>query len=126
MLEVVNPAMDTPGKSLNPNKHLKEEFVSNLTGSSMLELFLLATILPVLILLRHSISFNLAGRFTTRSSLKKNDNPVVASRDPEAYLVTIAVDFLSIVLPIIIFSTVLADWTYTNSILLILVLLFFS
>lgn len=37
---------------------------------------------------------------------------------------TIAVDFLSIVLPIIIFSTVLADWTYTNSILLILVLLF--
>ncbi|KAL7229759.1 hypothetical protein ACSBR2_008298 [Camellia fascicularis] len=40
--------METPVKSFNPNKHLKEQFVSNLTGSSMLEVIALATAVPVL------------------------------------------------------------------------------
>jgi len=34
-------------KSLNPNKLLKEQFVSNLTGSSMSEIAVLSTIVPV-------------------------------------------------------------------------------
>ncbi|CAL5340844.1 unnamed protein product [Camellia sinensis] len=39
-------AMETPVKSFNPNKHLKEQFVSNLIGSSMLEVIALATVVP--------------------------------------------------------------------------------
>nr|CAB3500667.1 unnamed protein product [Digitaria exilis] len=39
-------------KSLNPNKLLKEQFVSNLTGSSMLEIAALSTIVPALVVLR--------------------------------------------------------------------------
>ncbi|CAL5367274.1 unnamed protein product [Camellia sinensis] len=46
-------AMETPVKFFNPNKHLKEQFVSNLTGSSMLEVIALATAVPALIFLRH-------------------------------------------------------------------------
>ncbi|KAK4368758.1 hypothetical protein RND71_012550 [Anisodus tanguticus] len=39
--------MDSPASTFNPNKRLKEEFVSNLTGTSMMELFLLITTLSV-------------------------------------------------------------------------------
>ncbi|KAL9663582.1 hypothetical protein QQ045_018971 [Rhodiola kirilowii] len=49
------PAMDSVGKYFNPNKRLKEEFVSNLTGSSMLEIVALSTIVPVLMLLPHTL-----------------------------------------------------------------------
>ncbi|XWS38764.1 hypothetical protein CRYUN_Cryun19dG0158300 [Craigia yunnanensis] len=35
--------MDSPQRSFNRNKHLKEQFVSNLTGSSMLEISALLT-----------------------------------------------------------------------------------
>ncbi|KAL7229766.1 hypothetical protein ACSBR2_008325 [Camellia fascicularis] len=38
--------METPVKSFDPNKHLKEQFVTNLTGSSMLEVLALATAVP--------------------------------------------------------------------------------
>ncbi|WVZ57116.1 hypothetical protein U9M48_007547 [Paspalum notatum var. saurae] len=39
-------------KPLNPNKLLKEQFVSNLTGSSLLEIAALSTIVPALVVLR--------------------------------------------------------------------------
>ncbi|KAM7493926.1 hypothetical protein LguiB_028535 [Lonicera macranthoides] len=117
--------MDSPVKSFNPNKHLKEQFVSNLTGSSMLEIFALSLLIPVFILMRHSFSFN--GRIkanTKETSLKKNDNAIIALQNWKVYMVTVAVDFLCIVLPIIIFLTVLAEWTYISTILLILALFF--
>lgn len=47
--------MDSRAASFNPHKHLKEEFVSNLTGSSMLEIAALSTVVPVIVLLRHSL-----------------------------------------------------------------------
>ncbi|PWZ06568.1 hypothetical protein Zm00014a_030522 [Zea mays] len=39
-------------KPLNPNKLLKEQFVSNLTGSSLLEIAALSTVVPALVVLR--------------------------------------------------------------------------
>lgn len=112
--------MDSFPKSFNPNKQLKEEFVTNLTGSSMLEISALLTIVSILILLRHSFSSNCL----IDVPLKKNDNEIVGSKDWRAYMATMAVDFLTIVLPIILFFTVLADWTYIWAILLMMLLVF--
>ncbi|KHG13230.1 hypothetical protein F383_18462 [Gossypium arboreum] len=41
-------------RSLNPNKHLREQFVSNLPGSSMLEVSALLNNVALLMLLRHT------------------------------------------------------------------------
>ncbi|XP_050133212.1 uncharacterized protein LOC126609310 [Malus sylvestris] len=50
--------MDSLPDSFNPNKRLKEEFVSNLSGSSMMEIAALTTIIPILLLLRHKVGFH--------------------------------------------------------------------
>ncbi|KAL5550980.1 hypothetical protein UlMin_001156 [Ulmus minor] len=111
--------------SLNPNKRLKEEFVSNLTGSSMLELAALSALVPILILLRHSIGF---GRFvdtvTPDTARKKKDDEMGGSWSWWAYMATIVVDFLFMVLPVLLFFTVLAEWIYLWVILMTLLLLF--
>ncbi|KAM4073480.1 hypothetical protein ACB094_10G022600 [Castanea mollissima] len=112
--------MDSLPNSFNPNKRLKEEFVTNLTGSSMLEVSAFLTIVSILVILRHSFSSDRL--FDT--SLKKNDNEILGSKDWRAYMATMAVDFLVLVLPTILFFTVLADWTYLWAILLIIVLFF--
>lgn len=118
--------MDSLSNSFNPNKRLKEEFVSNLTGSSMLEISALLTIVAVLILLRHSFSSSrVFGPVATDTSLKKSDNEIVSSKNWRAYMATVNVDFLVIVLPMILFFTVLAEWTYVWAILLS-IFLFFS
>lgn len=117
--------MDPLAKSFNPNKHLKEQFVSNLTGSSILEIVALSTIVPSLIVLRHLIAFHrLFDPWATETSLKKSDNATVVSKNSWAYMATMTVDFLVIVLPILLFLTVLAEWTQICAILLMLVLLF--
>ncbi|GKU95766.1 hypothetical protein SLEP1_g9087 [Rubroshorea leprosula] len=115
--------MDPHRTSLNPNKHLKEQFVSNLTGSSMLEIAALLTTVPILVLLRQSISsFHVSGARDTPS--EKKDNPVVAPRNFSAYFTALTLDFLSIVLPMLLFFTVLAEWTYVWTILLAFLLIF--
>ncbi|CAK9174428.1 unnamed protein product, partial [Ilex paraguariensis] len=111
--------MDSSVKSFNPNKHLKEQFVSNLTGSSMLELFVLSTMLPVVVLIRRSI-----GSVPTDTTSKKNDNPVVNSKKWKGYFTTMTLDFLFLVLPVLLLSTVLAEWTYINAIFVMLLLVF--
>ncbi|KAJ9707191.1 hypothetical protein PVL29_002265 [Vitis rotundifolia] len=117
--------MDPLAKSFNPNKHLKEQFVSNLTGSSILEIVALSTIVPSLIVLRHLIAFHrLFDPWATETSLKKSDNATVVSKNSWAYMATMTVDFLVIILPILLFLTVLAEWTQICAILLMLVLLF--
>ncbi|XP_059641863.1 uncharacterized protein At4g17910 isoform X3 [Cornus florida] len=119
-------AMDSTGNSFNPNKLLKEQFVSNLTGSSMLEICALLTVLPVLILLGQSFSFNCRiDPTTTETSLKKNDNAVVGLKNWRLYAATITVDFLSLLLPFLLCITVLAEWIYACAILLMLLLGFF-
>ncbi|XP_057477048.1 uncharacterized protein At4g17910 isoform X1 [Actinidia eriantha] len=114
--------MDTPVKSFNPTKHLKEQFVSNLTGSSMLEIFALSTVLPALILLRRCFCFNDTN--TRKISLKKNDDVIVGFMSWKAYMATIALDFLIIVLPMLLFLTVLSEWTSLCAVLLMLLLIF--
>ncbi|TKY58536.1 endoplasmic reticulum membrane [Spatholobus suberectus] len=98
-----------PKSSVNPNKHLKEEFVSNLSGSSMLEIAALTMTIPILVLIRHSIS----SIFITGASLKKkNDDATSGNRNFKSYLATLSLDFLVIVVPMLLFFTVLANWTY--------------
>uniref|UniRef100_A0A7N0TAJ2 Phosphatidylinositol-glycan biosynthesis class W protein n=1 Tax=Kalanchoe fedtschenkoi TaxID=63787 RepID=A0A7N0TAJ2_KALFE len=101
--------MDSIAKSLNPNKHLKEEFVSNLTGSSMIEIVALSTIVPVLMLLPHSLGL------PTSAGAKKSW---------AAYLVMIVSYLCIVIVPILLFLTILAGWTYEFAILLLVPLLF--
>ncbi|KAL2518991.1 Uncharacterized protein Adt_15238 [Abeliophyllum distichum] len=113
-------SMDSPVKSFNPSKHLKEQFVSNLTGSSKLEISLLLTALSVLILIRRSIGFN----YVSTGPIKKNDNAAVCNKNLRAYIAELVVDSTCILVPYILFLTVLAEWTYTTAISMILLLLF--
>ncbi|XP_039142027.1 uncharacterized protein At4g17910 [Dioscorea cayenensis subsp. rotundata] len=98
--------MDLIAKPLNPNKHLKEEFVSNLTGSSMLEIAALSTIVPALVVIRQWSSFGHAESKNWRSSLT-----------------TVTMDFICVVLPVLLIFTVLADWVYIFALLLLVLLL---
>ncbi|XP_031248777.1 uncharacterized protein At4g17910 [Pistacia vera] len=107
--------------SHNLNKQLKEQFVSNLTGSSFTKTFVLLAIVPTSILLRQS--FN-SYHSIDETSLKKNDNLVLASKNFWAYIATIVVDFFFIVFPMLLFFTVLSEWAYLGWFLLLLV--FFS
>ncbi|XP_007039470.2 PREDICTED: uncharacterized protein At4g17910 isoform X2 [Theobroma cacao] len=117
--------MDSLPRSFNANKHLKEQFVSNLTGSSMLEISALLTTVPILVLLRPSICFQaLTDGDTKETSLKKNDTAIVAFKNLKAYLATLVMDSVFIVLPTLLLFTVLAEWIYVWMILLSLLLIF--
>ncbi|XP_051120311.1 uncharacterized protein At4g17910 [Andrographis paniculata] len=107
--------------SLNPNRHLKELFVSNLTGSSKLEIIFLITNLSILIPIRHCIGFN---NGINSGSVKKDDNANGIGKNLQAYVLALIVDFLFIAIPYILFMTVMAEWTYGSTILVILLLLF--
>ncbi|KAH6771497.1 transferase [Perilla frutescens var. hirtella] len=107
-------------ESFNPNRHLKEEFVSNLTGSSKLEIFFLVTNLSILILIRRCIGFN----WINIGYHKKGDNVAGGEKSFEAYVAVLLIDFLCIVVPYVLFVTVLAEWTYQITILVLLLLFF--
>ncbi|CAG7881151.1 unnamed protein product [Brassica rapa] len=111
--------------SLNPNKHLKEEFVSNLDGSSILEIAALLTIVPLLVLIRYSIGFHSRNDNNNDKSVssKKNDDEIVVSRQWKAYSYAISLDFIFIVFPMLLFFTVLSEWVYHGVVLLSLLLL---
>ncbi|XP_019446999.1 PREDICTED: uncharacterized protein At4g17910 [Lupinus angustifolius] len=104
------------------SKLLKEQFVSNLNGSSMLEIFALTTTVPILILIRHSITSNL---FIGAYPKKKNDDAVSGNRNFKAYLATLSLDYLVIVVTMLLFFTVLADWSYIMACLLIILTLLY-
>ncbi|XP_068305755.1 uncharacterized protein At4g17910 [Pyrus communis] len=112
--------MDSLPNTFNPNKRLKEEFVSNLSGSSMMEIAALTMIIPILILLRHSVGSHRAVDVVS----KKNDDAVVGSKGWAAYMASMSLDFLLIIVPIVLVYTVLAEWMYIWATLLILLLLF--
>ncbi|ONL98493.1 transferase transferring acyl groups [Zea mays] len=96
-------------KSLNPNKLLKEQFVSNLTGSSLLEIAALSTVVPALVVLRKWSSRD----NSRKDSAKKNDDQVhPVGKDWMQYFSTLAVDYLTVVLPIIVVFTVLSEWAF--------------
>lgn len=111
--------------SFNHNKHLKEQFVSNLTGSSMLEIFSLAYVIPVIVLLRRAIGFNyVSGSFISQRLSKKDDNDSAAAKYSGAYMVSMALDFLFIVIPILLIHTVLSEWIQKLALLLTFFLIF--
>ncbi|KAG0471740.1 hypothetical protein HPP92_016286 [Vanilla planifolia] len=118
--------MDFFAKPLNSNKALKEEFVSNLTGSSMLEIAALSIIIPALFLIRKWSSIY------SRSALAdaKIDNGKTYDITPSIYIdfwsvaSELAKDFAFIFLSIILVLTVLAEWAYFLAIILVTVLLF--
>ncbi|XP_020575207.1 uncharacterized protein At4g17910 isoform X1 [Phalaenopsis equestris] len=119
--------MDLSEKSLNPNKRLKEDFVSNLTGSSMLEIATLLLIVPTLVLLRKWISFGsvrgLASTSTNIFSGQMNDRETSKCKDLWNSIVGLTKDFAIVILPVILVFTVLAEWIYILAIILIIVLL---
>ncbi|XP_073135066.1 uncharacterized protein At4g17910 isoform X1 [Henckelia pumila] len=107
-------------ESFNPNKLLKEQFVSYQTGSSMLEIFFLITALSVLILIRHCIGFNCPDS----GSLKKDDTGGAKGKNLKAYIMALIVDYICIVVPYILLLTVSAQWIYGNTFLMIFLLLY--
>ncbi|GKD25907.1 putative membrane protein, partial [Tanacetum coccineum] len=70
------------------------------------------------------ISFASLDHVTNETASKKKDTSKVSLRNQRCYIITMIVDFLSIVLPMTLFCTVLAEWTYSSGAVFILVLLF--
>ncbi|XP_072991598.1 uncharacterized protein At4g17910 isoform X2 [Typha latifolia] len=93
--------MDLLERPLNPNKHLKEEFVSNLTGSSMLEIAALSTIFPALIVLRKWSSFCRVNGYAREEEAKKDDNLTSCRKDWRSFMVSLFMDYFCVVLPIL-------------------------
>lgn len=115
--------MDSLGNSFNPNKRLKEEFVSNLTGSSMFEVFIQMTLVSVVILLRHWVSSCIfTNPDSSVASWKKNDIVIVRFSNLTAYIARFLVDYIFTVIPFLLLLTVLSEWIYTLAILLTLLL----
>ncbi|KAM0860574.1 hypothetical protein ACQ4PT_046467 [Festuca glaucescens] len=105
-------------KPLNLNKLLKEQFVSNLTGSSLLEIAALSTIVPAVVVLRKWSS----GDNIRRDSVKKNDDAPRSQKDWMYYFSSLAIDYLTVVLPILLILTVLAEWAYICTVSLVIVI----
>uniref|UniRef100_A0A6V7QQM5 Uncharacterized protein n=1 Tax=Ananas comosus var. bracteatus TaxID=296719 RepID=A0A6V7QQM5_ANACO len=116
--------MDLLENPLNPNKRLKEEFVSNLTGSSLLEIAALSTVVPVLIVLRKWSSFSRANVYARKGTAKKDDDVTLCRKDWLSCMVALIVDYFCVILPILLIFTVLSEWAYICTIVLILVLSF--
>ncbi|XP_065856322.1 uncharacterized protein At4g17910 [Euphorbia lathyris] len=112
--------MDSHSDSFNSNKHLKEEFVSNLSGSSMSEIAALSIVVPLLFVLRHSIFCCKSGNEISSISNKKTDDAILTSKNLGKYIATVSVDFMFIVLPMLLFFTVLAEWIFVSAILFML------
>ncbi|KAJ1688324.1 hypothetical protein LUZ63_019714 [Rhynchospora breviuscula] len=115
--------MDLFETPLNPNKRLKEEFVSNLTGSSMLEIAALSTIVPGLVVLRKWNSSCLLNDYV-QGFVKKGKIVKPSPKGLGSHLAGLAFDYIFVILPILLFFTLLAEWCYQFAILIILLLLF--
>ncbi|KAG8063221.1 hypothetical protein GUJ93_ZPchr0003g18266 [Zizania palustris] len=102
-------------KPLNTHKLLKEQFVSNLTGSSLLEIAALSTIVPAVVVLRKWS----CGDNNRRDSVKKNDDALPGYKGVVHYFFALALDYLTIVLPVLLIFTVLAEWTYACALSLV-------
>nr|GLL44535.1 uncharacterized protein At4g17910 isoform X2 [Ipomoea trifida] len=96
-------------------------FVSNLSGSSMLELFSLTAVLSIVILLQRAFGFN--SQTEALSKKDDNDNGFLRTKNLAKYIAMLSLDFLYIVVPFILYTTVLADWTYINTTIVALLVL---
>ncbi|KAL5209053.1 hypothetical protein ABZP36_004676 [Zizania latifolia] len=102
-------------KPLNTHKLLKEQFVSNLTGSSLLEIAALSTIVPAVVVLRKWS----CGDNNRRDSVKKNDDALPGCKGCVHYFSALALDYLTVLLPVLLIFTVLAEWAYACALSLV-------
>lgn len=98
--------------------------MSNLTGSSMLEIAAFMTIVPILILLRHAVILKSKTDPLNmiKASSKKDDKAIIGYGNWTAYMIKLCTDFLFVVLPMLLFLTVLAEWTQVAAFCLVLLL----
>ncbi|CAA6664057.1 unnamed protein product [Spirodela intermedia] len=109
---------------INPQKLLKEEFVSGLTGSSMLEISALSTIVPAVAVLRQWSGFcNGTCKCASRPKKKDDGDMADSGRSWRRYIASLTVDYIFVILPILSTLTVLADWVYMCTIALMFLLL---
>ncbi|KAG0566222.1 hypothetical protein KC19_7G047100 [Ceratodon purpureus] len=96
------------GSSYSPElvKRLKEEFVSNLEGTTMREIAAMSAVIPAFVLLRQCWPSAQKGEVGSRTDDLK------ARRARPNYWRSLFLDFLVIVVPTVACLTVLADWMY--------------
>ncbi|KAB2050943.1 hypothetical protein ES319_A12G022200v1 [Gossypium barbadense] len=70
--------MDSFPRSLNPNKHLREQFVSNLPGSSMLEVAALLNNVAIKVLMPLKLIISVASRITRKFTLLSVNQGILA------------------------------------------------
>ncbi|GLJ39401.1 hypothetical protein SUGI_0804640 [Cryptomeria japonica] len=118
--------MASDGAFFNPSKKLKEDFVSNLDGTSLLEIASISAIVPVFILLRQWDVFNLKWDqgVSAKIEIEKHSSTNTGSKDWRNYTFNLIIDFCLIVLPVLSFLTILADWTFVLTVCLVLLALF--
>ncbi|KAF7017350.1 hypothetical protein CFC21_030807, partial [Triticum aestivum] len=87
-------------------------------GSSLLEIAALSTIVPAVVVLRKWSSRD----NIRRDSVKKNDDALAGHKDGVYYFSALVIDFLTVVLPILLIFTILAEWTYICAISLVAVI----
>lgn len=118
--------MGSSSTYLNPHKQIKEDFVSNLNGTSILEIAALTAIMPVLILLRQWNVFKLRmdQGGSANIQIEKHGSRSKHSKEWRNYASSLIIDFFLVVLPMLSCLTIMADQTYICSICLMLLVLF--
>ncbi|KAH9318119.1 hypothetical protein KI387_019888, partial [Taxus chinensis] len=99
-------------------------FVSNLDGTSLLEIASISALVPVFILLRQWDVFNLNWCGSSKIDTEKHGGTNTGWKDWRNYTSNLIIDFLFVVLPVLSFLTILADWTYVFTVCLVLLALF--
>ncbi|KAL3701363.1 hypothetical protein R1sor_019385 [Riccia sorocarpa] len=94
-------------------KQLKEAFVSNLHGSSMVEIAAMSAVVPIFVILRQLSGLLLqpAPRGAVASSNEQGKSSGSA-RDNKLYVTLLLKDFIFVALPTLACLTILADWVY--------------
>ncbi|CAM6087278.1 unnamed protein product [Calypogeia fissa] len=102
-------------------KERKQEFVSNLSGSTMLEIAALSALVPIFVLLRQVYDLLLSASKANYGSrpIGQNDK----GRDGKEYVMALGKDFIFVGVPTIACLTVLADWVYIVTVVSLCLLL---
>lgn len=109
----------------NPHKKIKEEFVSNLNGSSILEIAALSALVPVLVILQQWGVFKLKWYQdgSAKIEMEKHGGTAVRLQDWRNFISDLVIDFLFVAVPAISCLTILADWIYIFTVCLVLLAL---
>ncbi|KAL2649543.1 hypothetical protein R1flu_017671 [Riccia fluitans] len=94
-------------------KQLKEAFVSNLHGSSMVEIAAMSAVVPAFVILRQlgGLLLQPASKGAVASS-NGQANSTGSARGNKHYAPTLLMDFIFVAVPTLACLTILADWLY--------------